>query len=143
MVGNSGIVEIAPSGVEGNFVGGFSPSTGVAFNSTGNLFVTIDSGPLPPNNIGNIVEITPGVAASIFATETNEGPAGLAFNSAGNLFVANHFNGTITEITPGGAQSTFASGLTDPTFLAFEPVPEPSTLGFLAVGATALLIRRR
>jgi hypothetical protein len=30
-----------------------------------------------------------------------------------------------------------------PTFMAFEPVPEPSALGLLAVGTIALLARCR
>jgi DNA-binding beta-propeller fold protein YncE len=72
-----------------------------------------------------------------------DNPQGLAFNSAGDLFVANSGNGTITEITPGGQQTTFASRLSNPTFLAFQPVPEPSALGLLAVSTAALLVRRR
>ncbi|MGA9777605.1 MAG: PEP-CTERM sorting domain-containing protein [Verrucomicrobiia bacterium] len=54
-------------------------------------------------------------------------------------------SGIITEIAPGGAQSTFASGLQNPFGLAIQgetlPVPEPSALGLLAIGATALLVR--
>ncbi|MGB8368204.1 MAG: PEP-CTERM sorting domain-containing protein [Limisphaerales bacterium] len=61
---------------------------------------------------------------------------------AQNLFVSCVGNGSIIEITPGGAQSTFASGLDEPVGLAFQLVPEPSALGLLAVGATALLVRR-
>jgi hypothetical protein len=40
-------------------------------------------------------------------------------------------------------RSTFASGLNHPADLAFQPVPEPSALGLLAIGGTALLVRRR
>jgi len=40
-------------------------------------------------------------------------------------------------------KTTFASGLSSPFGLAFQPVPEPSVMGLLAVGATALLVRRR
>ena len=69
-------------------------------------------------------------------------PWGLAFNSAGDLFEAD-YSGHIYEFTPGGVQSTFASGLNDPIGLAFQPVPEPSALGLLAVGVTALLVRHR
>ena len=60
---------------------------------------------------------------------------------AQNLFVGS--GGNILEFTPGGVESTFASGLSGPLGLAFQPVPEPSALGLLAVGATAFLIRRR
>jgi PEP-CTERM motif len=52
-------------------------------------------------------------------------------------------DGKIYEYTPGGSQSTFASGLNGPTFLAFQPVPEPSALGLLAIGTAAVSIRRR
>jgi hypothetical protein len=116
-----------------------SDPLGLAFNSAGDLFEA-------DGQSGNIFEFTPGGAQSTFASGLDN-PAGLAFNSNGDLFVVNGVN--ITEITPDGSESTFASGLSNPdTGLAFQgvtlPVPEPSTLGLLAaVGATALLVRRR
>ncbi len=74
-------------------------------------------------------------------------PTGLAFDSAGNLFMTDNNLDSIYEFTPGGAQSLFASGLSGPSYLAFQgvtlPVPEPSALGLLAVAATGLLVRRR
>ena len=95
---------------------------------------------------GNIYEFTPGGVRSTFASGLNA-PLGLAFNSAGNLFEADFASGNIYEFTPAGVQSTFASGLPAPAELAFQgeplPVPEPSALGLLAVGVTALLVRRR
>jgi hypothetical protein len=72
-----------------------------------------------------------------------ENPDGLAFNNAGDLFVADSSSGNIYEFTPDGVRNSFASGLEQPYGLAFEPVPEPSALGLLAVGATALLVCRR
>ncbi len=94
----------------------------------------------------NIYEFTPGGVQSTFASGL-DGPRALAFNNAGDLFVANGSSGDITEITPGGVQSTFASELDRPIGLAFQgvalPVPEPSALGLLAFGASALFIRRR
>jgi DNA-binding beta-propeller fold protein YncE len=99
---------------------------------------------------GTIDEFTPGGAQSTFGSGLSFdffAISGLAFNSAGDVFVSNQGNGDIIEITPGGAESTFASGLSYPDGLAFQgetlPVPEPSTLGLLAVGVTALLVRRR
>jgi glucose/arabinose dehydrogenase len=73
------------------------------------------------------------------------GPEGLAFDSTGDLFEADSGSGNIFEFTPSGVKSTFASGLDNPNGLAFqpEPTPEPSALGLLAVGAAALLVRRR
>ena len=40
------------------------------------------------------------------------------------MFVASSSEGTIVKFTPDGQQTTFASGLTNATFLAFEPVSE-------------------
>jgi hypothetical protein len=95
---------------------------------------------------GNIYEFTPGGAQSTFVSWPN-GFGQMAFSSAGDLFVTSFFGNSITQITPGGVQSTFASGLNGPDGIAFQgeslPVPEPSVLGLLAVGATTLLVRRR
>ena len=133
---NSGnIYEFTPGGVRSTFASGVYHPDGLAFNSAGDLFVSDFDG-------NSITEITPGGAQSTFASGLNE-PVGLAFDSAGNLFEAEANSGNIYEFTPGGAQSTFASGLNRPVGLAFQPVPEPSALGLLAVGATALLVRRR
>jgi len=64
---------------------------------------------------------------------------------AQNLFESEQNTGIIHEFTPGGTQSTFAPRLNYPEFLAFQtlPVPEPSALRLMAVGATALLVRCR
>jgi hypothetical protein len=70
-------------------------------------------------------------------------PWGLAFDRAGDLFEADLKSGHIYEFTPGGTRSTFASGLSQPAFLAFQPVPEPSTWAMLGIGAIALLGFRR
>lgn len=61
---------------------------------------------------------------------------------AQNLFEADYGSGNIYKFTPVGVKSTFASGLNQPAYLAFQPVPEPSALELLAVGATALLVHR-
>ena len=133
------IYEFTPGGVESNFASGLNAPIGLAFNSAGVLFVA-DGGP------GSIYEFTPGGVRSTFASGLSN-PQTLAFNSAGNLFEADFYTGTIYEFTPGGVRSTFASGLNEPTGLALQgqtlPVPEPSALGWLAVGITAFLVRRR
>lgn len=65
---------------------------------------------------------------------------------AQNLFVSG-LEGSILELTPGGVESTTATGLNGADGLAFQgvtlPVPEPSALGLLAVGAAAFFVRRR
>jgi glucose/arabinose dehydrogenase len=136
---NGNIYEFTPGGVRSTFASGLHSPAGLAFNSAGDLFEA-------DLNSGNIYEYTPGGARSTFASGLDE-PYGLAFNSAGDLFAAAWGSGNITEITPGGVQSTFASGLDYPTGLAFQgetlPVPEPSALGLLAGGATALLVCSR
>jgi DNA-binding beta-propeller fold protein YncE len=134
------VYEYTPNGVQSTFGSGLNAPTGLAFNSAGDLFVA------QYNLENNIVEYTPGGAQSTFASGLSA-PFGLAFNSAGNLFVADDGSGNIYAFTPDGAQSTFASGLPYPEFIAFQgetlPVPEPSVMALLAVGVTALLVRRR
>jgi len=135
------IYEYTPSGVQSTFASGLADPFGLAFNSAGNLFEA--DGNEQPFPSGTIYEFTTNGVRTTFASEA---AGGLAFDSAGNLFEADFFTGTINEFTPGGTQTTFASGLNYPTGLAFQgvtlPVPEPSVLGLLAIGFTALLVRR-
>jgi sugar lactone lactonase YvrE len=111
------IDKIAPSGVQTVFATGLNQPTGLAFDSTGDLFEA-DGGS------GNIYEfINSGGTLSanpvVFASGFKD-PQGLAFNSAGDLFVSQlNFNDGIIEITPGGTQSVFASNLS-PLGLAFN-----------------------
>jgi len=80
-----------------------------------NLFVSEGS---------SIYEITPGGVESTFATGVAY-PEGMAFDSIGDLFVTDN------------------ASLPDPVYLAFQPVPEPSTLTLAGLGGLALLLRRR
>jgi glucose/arabinose dehydrogenase len=129
---NGEIVRIAPDGTQSIFASGLNSPSGLAFNSAGDLFV----GDLS----GYIYEFTPDGTRSTFAAGLN-GPIGLAFNSAGNLFEGDNNSGNIFEFTPDGTRSTFASGLNSPNYLVFQPVPEPSVLGLLAIGVTIVLAR--
>ncbi len=115
------------------FASGLSHPEGLAFNSAGDLFVAAGG----PSSV--IYEFTPNGVQSTFASGLSYA-YGLAFNNAGDLFVA--AGDRIVKITPDGAQSTFASGLYQAYGVAFQTVPEPFVLGLLAVGVTALLIRR-
>jgi DNA-binding beta-propeller fold protein YncE len=74
-------------------------------------------------------------------------PDGLAI-SGNNLFVANQdsvANEFIGEYTMSGAtvNASLITGLSRPTGIAVAPVPEPSALALLAVGASALLVGHR
>jgi hypothetical protein len=93
---------------------------GLAFDSTGNLFVS--TGGDPGND--TILEFTSNGTESTFATGLTN-PRGLAFDGFGNLFVAESNpapDGDILKFAPGGgAPTVFASGIDLPEFLAFGP----------------------
>ena len=82
---------------------------GLAYDSSGNLFVSQPSGQNAFWN-NSILKITPDGTINTFISHTGglNQPTSLAFNSAGNLFVLND-NHSISEITPSGSISTFAS----------------------------------
>jgi glucose/arabinose dehydrogenase len=145
----SGIItEISSSGIQSTFHSGLSSPSGLAFRGGILLFVANQQS-------DNIDEITSLGGARTIASGLAD-PNGLAFDGTGDLFEADYGSGQINEFTfspillglgpkpaPGSSESIFASGLDGPVGLAFQPVPEPSALGLLAVGATALLVRRR
>ncbi len=123
------IYKFAPDGTRTVFAGpdSFDPGVypvGLAFDSTGNLFVSTDTfvGELGTDTI---LEFTPSGMKTTFATGLNW-PRGLAFDGSGNLFVAERPeplfpNGDILEFAPGGGEPTvFASGLF-PASLTFGP----------------------
>jgi glucose/arabinose dehydrogenase len=132
--GNGIITKITPGGTQSLFASGLNFPGGMTFNGAGDLLVT-------EQDTGTILLYTPGGVESTFATTSYNSLNGLAFNSAGDLFVGASV-GSIVEITTGGAQSTFASGLGNPAGLAFQPVPEPSTVALAAIGALAFFARR-
>jgi len=133
------IFKFSPGGAQSTFLSGLTDPCSLAFDRAGDLFV-------PNYTSGIINKITPGGVQSTFASGLPD-PLTLTCDRAGDLFVATAGNGqgsaVIYKFTPGGAQSTFASGLYGPIALAFQPVPEPSLFGLLAIGATALLVRCR
>jgi sugar lactone lactonase YvrE len=121
-IGFRGIYEITPGGVQSNFVSGLNRPLGLAFNCSGNLFVT-DGG------TGSIYEFTNlnGTLSSnltLFASGLNQ-PYGLAFDCSGNLFEADFSSGQILEFTNknetmSSTPTVFASGLKGPIELAFD-----------------------
>jgi len=96
------------------FASGLNGPNYLAFDSTGNLFVSMVRNP------PSVDRFTPSDVRSVFATAGLDVPDGLAFDSAGNLFVANQHSGQIVKFTPGGVGSVFASGLNTPVNVAFD-----------------------
>ena len=105
------IYEFTPDGVRSTFASGISLPAALAFNSSGDLFVS--------SSPGTIYEFTPSGVQSTFA-QWSGSPTALAFNSADDLFVTDFSAGTIYEFTPNEVQSTFASGLPGSEALAFD-----------------------
>jgi DNA-binding beta-propeller fold protein YncE len=121
------IYKFTPDGTRSVFAGpsefaeGEYP-VGLAFDSSGNLFVSIETFTDP--GADSIVYFTPTGVKSTFATGLTF-PRGLAFDSSDNLFVAEDNpapDGDILKFAPeGGAPIVFASGIDLPEFLAFGP----------------------
>ena len=122
------IYKFAPDGTRTVFVGpdAFAPGeypAGLAFDISGNLFVSIET--LSDPGADSIVYFSPTGVKSPFATGLTT-PRGLAFDSSGNLFVAEanaEFRpGDILKFPSGGGMPTvFASGFGRPQFLTFGP----------------------
>lgn len=97
---------------------GLDGPSGLAFDSTGNLFVT-------NNGTNTISKITPSGAISTFidAQQGLLGPTALTFDSNGNLFVANTGGDAVMKITPDGSLSFVQpprQGFIMPRGLAFD-----------------------
>jgi uncharacterized repeat protein (TIGR02543 family) len=113
---NGTIYQYTPGGVQSTFAASVNDPWGLAFDGSGNLFVA--------SRGGTIYKYTPGGVQSTFATVSGTGgPIGIAFDASGNLFEGDYGSGKVNKFSPGGVQSTFASGLSQPSFIAFEPTP--------------------
>ena len=92
----------------------FAPN-GLAFDSTGNLFIAdtrhnrirrIASDGVITTVAGNGLETYNGEGAA--TSYALNGPVSIAFDAAGNLFIADTLNNRIRKVTPSGIMSTFA-----------------------------------
>ena len=116
----SSVLKFATNGVTTTIAAGFQMAWGLAFDQSGNLFVSDYLG-------DSIARITPAGQTSLFAGGLDR-PTGLAFDSHGDLYVCNiTYNqplGYLAKITPEGVVSIAASGLDYPTSVAIysEPV---------------------
>jgi sugar lactone lactonase YvrE len=109
LFGASSAVAASPQ----TFASGFHGPYGLAFDSTGNLYVA-------NFNDSTVSKVTLGGTVTTFVSSQLNGPGGLAFDSTGNLYVANFRNSTVSKVTPGGTVSLFASGFANPAGLAFD-----------------------
>lgn len=102
--GSGSIIRLTPSGVASTFASGLNGPFGLAFDRTGNLFVSETNS----TNMGLIVKFSPSGLAATFATGLSS-PEGLAFDTSGNLYEADFSSGTIFKFTPAGVKSSFAT----------------------------------
>lgn len=93
------ISKFTPDGMKSTFATGLGSLGDMAFDHSGNLFVT-------ETRSNSILKYTPSGEKSTFATGNHLGD--MAFDAAGNLFVS-VFGDLIFKFTPDGTRSTFAS----------------------------------
>ena len=91
---------------------GLSSPVGMAYDSSGNLYVANWSA-------GTVLRFAPGGQRTVFA-EGLRGPSGLAISPAGDIYVASYSEDLVWRFTPAGKQSVFVRGLATPAGLSFD-----------------------
>jgi sugar lactone lactonase YvrE len=132
---NSGVFRFAPDGTSGMLfaTGNDLDPRGLAFDRAGNLYVA--------TQFGNAVQCysANGIPLGTFAHAGLSDPFALAFDAIGDLYISNQFDGTIRRYSAAGEDlgvfATIPIKDTNPTGLAFLPIPEPGHLALLLVGA--------
>ncbi len=135
--GNGKIVEFFGPGstIDTNADTGLvSGTTGLAYDSAGNLYAA--------NRTGGLISVynTSRTFVKNFGNANLSTPYGLAFDGSGNLFVANSGSDSISEFNSAGVfqRSITGNGLNAPRYVAILPAaadaatPEPGTFALLA-----------
>ena len=102
------VSRFAPDGTKTTFVSGLDNPAGLAFDQSGNLFVTVGVQP------GSIIKLAPNGEMTVFATDLNW-PGALAFDGAGNLFLTENTGdvGSVSKFTPDGTKTIVNGGGVD------------------------------
>lgn len=131
---NGQIVKFASNGTQTLFANSGGQITSLAFDGAGNLFAADFFS-------GRILEFGPTGSPEVLF-DSSVSPYALAFERSGTLFVAAS-NGSIFKFTAAGERSSFATGLSQPSSLAFEPTVETlrniSARGFVSTGDDVLI----
>jgi len=136
-------------GNTGSFLGTFattnnSSNDGLDFGPDGNLYVGAHVGVQGiPDQVLRFDGITGAFLGTFAFGEPSDGFSDVDFGPDGNLYVSASSSDRVFRYdgSTGAFLGTFASegGLTGPTFLAFTPVPEPSTLVLVSTGTLVIL----
>ena len=108
----------------------------------GDIYVSLQDG--PPDIENRIDEYTTD-GSTVMSPLISDVSGHTALDGQGNLLVDSYGDGTISAYTTSGTLlgSDVISGAGGAEDMVIVPVPEPSTLGLLTMGALGLLIRRR
>jgi len=138
---NNDIAKFNPSGTFLSAIGSGNVNSpgGMAFDTSGNLYVA-NAG---SNTISKFN--SSGTFQSPVGSGNLSAPYGLAIDASGNLYAANFQNFTISKFDSAGNFAFSWSTAAQPQFLAFAPVPEPSTwiFGTIAAATFGYMARRR